>query len=330
MLKEFLQTAIADRYFPGAALAVIRGESVEILRVGNHTFEADSPVITANSIYDVASITKSIPTSCLALQLIESGKLHLDDKLITYIPEYVGNYREDITIEHLLRQSLTYSLRLSALKDEAPGDILEAIYVAEMKTKPGEAVYHSNATSILLSLILERVTGKPLDVVADEAFFTPLGMKHTTFHPDTSAVPTEYDRWRARIVQGEVHDESAFVLKNLHIPGSAGLFSSVNDLTLFIQMLLKGGEGYFSRSMVESMGTGLGWEVARPYMGEGATAHTFGKRGFTGCFVLVDVEKQLGVVFLANTTFPRRKPEQIHQDINEALRTNVMNLIWKL
>lgn len=333
MLKTFLEQAIADCHFPGAAVAVLRGGEVEFTLVGQHTYDPHSPVVTRDSLYDVASVTKSIPTACLVMTFLEAGKLRFDDKLITYVPEFRGSHREDITIEHLLRQSLNYRLRLSHLKGTSAAEVLEAIYTSELTHKPGEVVFQSNATSILLTMVLERVAGKGLDDLASELFFEPLGMSATTFHPDKQAVPTEHDTWRGRLMQGEVHDESAFTLRDMFVAGSAGLFSTVSDLSTFMQMLLSGGEyqgkRYFSAAMLESMGTGLGWEVNRPYMGEGASAHTFAKRGFTGCFVLADLEKQLGVVMLANTTYPKRKPEARHQDDQETMRTNLMNIIWK-
>lgn len=333
-LKERLEEAIAKQYFPGAVVGVVHRNGDRLIEAaGSGTYDSRAEAVTADSVYDTASITKSIPTSCLALQLVEQGKIRLTDKLITYLPELAHEYREQVTIEHVLRQSLVYDLRLSSLKNDPPEDILQAILGAALKAQPGEQVYHSNATSILLTLLLERVTGKELDVLAQEAFFDPLGMKATTFHP-TEAVPTEYDYWRERTIQGEIHDESAHALRDLLVVGSAGLFSTASDLLTFLEMLLNKGElhgqRYFSASMVESMGTGLGWEFDRLYMGLEHTPRSFGKRGFTGCMVVVDVEKDLGVVLLSNSTYPLRKSEQNHQNDNDEVRTDIMNLAWKL
>jgi CubicO group peptidase (beta-lactamase class C family) len=202
-----------------------------------------------------------------------------------------------------------------------------------------------NATSIILGLIVEKAGGKPLDVLADEIFFKPLAMDSTTFHPATvpndRVVPTERDDWRGRMVHGEVHDETAYTLSREIVPGNAGLFSTVPDLLTFLEMLLsKGtyrGKRYFSESTVDQMQTnqlraiggsaGLGWELCqKTFMGNFITPHAFGKSGFTGCLVVCDIPKCVGIVILSNVVYPKRPADR--SAINE-LRRDVSDIVFQ-
>ena len=318
--------AIEKQTFPGCVVAVIKNGKRSIFPFGKYTYDVDARSMRADSIFDVASITKSIPTASLALLLIDRGELRLDDKLISYIPEFQNPDREEVLIWHLLTHTLDFDLRLSSLKDQEPDTILEHIFTARLKSKPGITYAYVNAASVLLGLVIERISRKPLDVFAAEEFFTPLGMKRTTFHPSLfpkeEIAPTEFDTWRERLIQGEVHDESAHSLSKKYIVGSAGLFSTAPDLLTFLQMLLYKGtykrKKYISEEMIKKMYTnqlgkigtfgGLGWELCQPwFMGDYCGKETCGKTGFTGCSIVCDMTKGIAFVILSNSIFPQRK-----------------------
>jgi CubicO group peptidase (beta-lactamase class C family) len=293
------------------------------------------------SIYDVASITKAVPVSCLALQLLESGRLSLDDRLIDFVPAFRNPDKDLVRIRHLLTHTLHFAFPLSSMRAEPPEEIMRALLENPFASKPGSHFSYANATSILLGLVVENIFGGPLDRVADEIFFKPLGMHHTAFHPlqhfdRDRIVPSEVDASRGGVVQGEVHDESAWQLsqgKGHAIPGSAGLFSSAEDLLIFSHLLLNGGardgQRFFSESTIRSMHTnqissiggctGLGWELnQKRFMGNRHSENTFGKTGFTGCSLICEMERGIGWVLLSNCTYPRRKPNR--EAINEVRR----------
>jgi CubicO group peptidase (beta-lactamase class C family) len=182
-----------------------------------------------------------------------------------------------------------------------------------------------------LAEIIERLTGKPLDVLASASIFTPLEMKHTMYRPPQklwpSIAPTEVDNnLRHKLVQGEVHDENAFALGG--VSGHAGLFSTAPDLAAFCQMQLNGGVyahhrilkratiAQFTKPQQLSGGTRtLGWAV--PTEG-GSSGHyfsknSFGHTGFTGTSIWIDPDKQLFVVLLTNRVHPTRENTQIQQ-----------------
>jgi len=325
----YLRAAINRRIFSGCAAGWIVDGQENVVAMGRHTYDEDAPPVTAESLFDCASVTKAIPVSCLALHMVDRGTLKLDDRLIDFVPEYCGSFRSDIRLKHLLTHTLDFDFRLSECKDMPPEKLLVSVLNVKMGSAPGEKFCYANATSILLGMLLEKASGKPLHVLAEETFFEPLGMHDTTFFPDDAenCVPTEIDDWRGRAIRGEVHDESAWTLRKIMTAGSAGLFSTAPDLLKFIRMLLNGGEPFFNPATVTAMHTnqiphitdmctGLGWELNQEYMGTTRTPSTFGKTGFTGCAVIMDRSRNAGLVLLSNCTWPARKPTR--ELINEA------------
>ncbi len=323
---SLLDNAIDTQVFPGAAAAVIIGADYEIITTGRQTYDPASPMITPDSIYDVASLTKVLPVSCCALKLIEQGKLALDDLLISFVPEFSGSFREQITIHHLLTHTLDSTLRLSMCKDDHPDELLGKILSMQLRSRPGAHFNYSNATSILLGLVLEACTGKTLDLLGEEYFFAPLKMTRTGFNPRRFApleeiVPTEIDPWRGGVVAGEVHDESAWKFLP-RVVGSAGLFSTITDIVHFVVILMNSfnsDNGLFTPQTasqivksqldrVTGQCTGLGWELNQEsFMGRFRTATTFGKTGFTGCSIVADPSKMCAGILLSNHIFPKRR-----------------------
>ena len=350
LIESRISRAINERVFPACVVGIIKKSGQRlVLPAGNFTYEDNSPVVTADSIFDVASITKAIPTSSLALKLIDEGKLAPGDKLIDFIPEFRNRDRDEVLIRHLLTYTLDWDFYLSSLKNESADKILERILTADFQTKPGRKLDYINSTSILLGLLVEQVLGETLDTLGNKYFFEPLKMDRTTFWPlkkfdKEEIVPTENDDWRGGDIQGEVHDESTFVfMKDGRAIGSAGLFSTVQDLLNFLEMLLNKGElkgkRYFSPEIVNSMHTnqleylgesaGLGWELYQPrYMGQYCAKETFGKTGFTGCVVICDISKGVGMAMLSNATYPKRKPRQEHMATINAVRRDIADIIF--
>lgn len=326
-IKNRIIQAIKDKIFPGCVVGIVRKNGQKIvIPFGKFTYEKSSKIITQNSIFDVASITKSIPTSSLALKLVGEGKLNLDDKVIKYISELKNLDREKIMIKHLLTQTLDFGLRLSDLKDNVPEEILNVIFTTELKSKPGNKFSYTNAASILLGIVIERIYKDKLDKLADKYFFKPLNMTRTTFHPlklfdKNEIVPTEFDPWRGRLIQGEVHDESAYSLNKKMVVGSAGLFSTAPDLLSFLEMVLN------NDNLNKLAQKGLGWELNQPrYMGKYATKETFGKTGFTGCVVICNVEKEVGLVILSNYVYPQRKKDV---ELINKVRRDISDIVFK-
>jgi hypothetical protein len=147
-IKAVLNSAVKKHVFPGCVFGMVRkGDEASVLPIGRFTYENTSPRVRDNSIYDVASITKSIPVACLALKLIEDGHLNENDRLIQYVLEFTNPDRKEVHIKHLLTHTLNFGFRLSWYKDETPEKIMNIIFHSSFEDKPGEVFCYSNATS---------------------------------------------------------------------------------------------------------------------------------------------------------------------------------------
>lgn len=342
-VAELVNQGIAQRLFPGCAVGVVKIEPGDrrgqrpafFTYVAGHThYSLPSPLVSIETLYDVASLTKSVVTNSLAMWLVSAGKLHLTDHVTTYVPDLSWQSNQPVTIHHLLTYSVDVQLQLSQLKDLPADEIMAAVLSAPLGVEPGQSYHYINATSIVLGLVVERVSGKRLDQLATEVFFEPLGMRQTGFRmpelqvrstrtkstilaPAAVVAPTEIDSWRGRVIQGEVHDESSWTLQQAgRVSGAAGLFTSLSDLLLWETMLLSPAwrREFFSDEAVRAWSSpqlslpvpvGLGWELNAPWMGV-AGRQLIGKTGFTGCCLMMDMERQLGLVVLNNHTYPRR------------------------
>jgi len=301
--------AIGERVFPGCVIGVVRkkGER-EVWPFGHFTYDADSQKVAEDTIYDIASITKSIPTASLALVLIDDGRLRLSDKLIEYIPEFANKWREEVTIEQLMRYEI-HGLQLSTLKDKTPEEILQSAYSCELDDKPGTKHVYTNLPALLLGIVVERVNGDTLDKLAQKYFFDPLTMNRTSYFSHerltkSFIAPTEIENGKE--LRGIVQDESARAFaKAGRAVGHAGLFSTAPDILNFLEALLQGRYP----NVVDGAQRGLGWQAGDTrFMGKYAGPHTFGKTGFTGTSIVCDTERGIAFVILSNRTYPKRPP----------------------
>ncbi len=331
-VAELCRGAIEARTFPGCVVGYIRGGRTAVLPFGRLTYDAGDPVVTERTVYDLASITKSLPTSSVILMLVEDGRISLDQRVADFIPELNNEYREQILVRHLLTFTGSFDIggRLAEAARENPSRLLDLVFTAPPPAPPGARYLYTNAPSLLLGVIAERVCGQSLERIAHDRLFGPLGMERTTFRPafpEAEIAPTEAGPQGE--VRGKVHDPAARALiTHGQIPGHAGLFSTAGDLLRFAQMLLDGGElggrRYFGREMIAAMHTnqipgltppvGLGWVVGRPeMMGSQASVETFGKTGFTGTMMLMDPSKNMALVALSNRTYPKPSEKQANQ-----------------
>ena len=300
-----------------------------------------------DTIFDIASVTKVCPTAVLALKLILENKLTLDDLVVKYIPELQTNFKEEFFIRHLLTHAVDYRVRTSSLKEKSPDEILDFLCHYQFDKKPGTIFNYGNPANILLGIIIQRITGKRLDILAKEILFEPLEMKRSTYFPlkhfdKKEIAATEYCSFRKRKIQGEVHDESAFVLEQKFPVGSAGMFSCVSDLLNFSEMLLK--DGLFKSRRILPPGilklittnglesiqesASFGFELnANKFMGTKHSDKTFGKTGFTGASIVCDAKKQAAVVLLSDFTWPHRETNanrinQFRESLSDAFLKN--------
>lgn len=301
--------AIQERVFPGCVVGVVRADGTrDVLPFGRFTYDATSPTVAEDTIYDLASVTKSIPLAALVAVFIEEGRLKSDDAVKTYLPELHNDY--GATIEDLLTYRV-HGPRMAHLRYATFEEIRTHILEHGFESAPGEARY-TNLPAFLLGLIVERVAGEILPALADRYFFGPLDMADATFFPhDIARVPpTEFVDGAE--VRGIVHDESARVFsKARRAVGHAGLFSTAPDLLNFVETMLYGD----MPAVLRSAQKGWGWQQGEEwFMGDHFSAGSFGKTGFTGTSIAVDPKKGLGLVILSNRTYPTRPADAVSVD----------------
>lgn len=332
-LDTLIRNAIDSTAFPGAVLAIGRdGVVAKLEAYGHFTYDEERPVAT-NSLFDLASLTKVVATTTAAMQLYDAGKLQLDTPVGDYLPRFRQSGKEDVTIRHLLTHTsglIPYRrfYETGTVRREA---LIDSVLAESLEYEPGAEMRYSDFSMIALMLVIERISGQPFDEYAEEHIFEPLGMRDTGFmasgSPNPEVVPTERDRtFRRRLVQGEVHDETAWILGG--VSGHAGLFSSAEDLVKFAHMLLDEGRvdgrpfispetlRLFTTVQDPALSTrALGWDTKSPEgyssAGAGFGPDSFGHTGFTGASFWVDPDTGLFVILLTNRVYPTRNNRRI-------------------
>jgi len=324
-LDSILEAALADRAAPGAAIAVGRsGRIVASKGYGRTDWAQGAPAVTDSTLYDLASLTKVVATTTAAMILEEEGRLDLDRAVAHYLPGFNAPDKAAITPRMLLAHNSGMS-SYHVLYREAKGreEYLKAINARPLAHPPGTRTEYIDWNLIVLQLVIERVTGEPLDGFLRKRVFEPLGMRDTRFNPPESLrpriAPTEVQAFRGGQVWGVVHDENAWSLGG--VAGHAGLFSSARDLAVFATMMLNGGEyggvrilrpetisRWTRRQNPGTSSRALGWDT--PYPGSSAGRYfsptSFGHTGFTGTSIWMDPVNGVFVVLLTNRINPTR------------------------
>jgi CubicO group peptidase (beta-lactamase class C family) len=321
---------------------------VKLKGYGHHAYESLQP-ITPESPFDLASLTKVVATTPAVMKLYESDQLSLDAPVTEYWPAFGSNGKERVTVRHLLthtsglrpfhhpvhlvpgnpfaRLPLPYTpfYRLEMLERS---DMYGFIARDTLQYTPGTEQVYSDLGMITMAHLVERITDRPLGDYLHEQLYDPLGMDDTGFRETgprarvPQVVPTERDySFRLRTMRGEVHDEAAYIMGGTS--GHAGLFSTVQDLALYADMLIRSGQSQdtrfyrretidlFTRPVSPDRHTrALGWDTKSPdgYSSAGDLfgPESFGHTGFTGTSLWIDPEQELFVVLLTNRVHPNR------------------------
>jgi len=365
-LDAYIERALADGVAPGAAMAVgRRGQLVRLRGYGRMDHGAESAPVTPFSLYDVASLTKVVGTTTAAVLLAEEGRLSLDDPVVRHLPGFDrGDPRKaEITVRDLL-------LHRSGLPAYRPfhgelrgrGRILEAVFDLPLTTSARTVTTYSDIGFMTLAWVVEAAAGESLDAFLARRLFGPLGMVDTGFLPDPAELPriapTERGTpGRPYLIHGEVHDENAFAMGG--VAGHAGLFSSVQDLAVFAQVMLDRGAVHpcehrpgagrpcgsmstpiqlrflpsevveaFMRREDPDVSRTLGWDTpsGRSSAGDFFSERSFGHTGFTGTSIWIDPELELFVVLLTNRVNPTAE-NNLHVPFRRAVHDGVVTAI---
>jgi uncharacterized protein YbbC (DUF1343 family)/CubicO group peptidase (beta-lactamase class C family) len=360
-LDKIIDGEILKKQLPGAVVVAGRqGRIVWRRAYGNRALEPAQEPMTVDTVFDLASLTKVVATATSMMILVERGLVRLGDPVANYIPAFAAMGKKNITVEQLLihRSGLIAD---NDIKDyeQGPEKALENIWRLAPLAEAGSKFIYSDVNYIVLAEIVRRVSGEPIDEFAEENIFRPLGMKDTAYTPlkrlgegvKARTAPTERRGGGASgadgqrdWMRGEVHDPRAYLLGG--VAGHAGLFSTVDDLAIYCQMILNGGQ-YQGARILSPLGVsrmtearaaaggstdgvlrGIGWDISSGYSanrGDLFPIGSFGHTGFTGTSIWIDPASETFVIFLSNRVHPRIDPDR-PQNIN-SLRGRVATVV---
>ncbi|MFD7493756.1 serine hydrolase [Streptomyces sp. NPDC059832] len=342
--EKFLSDSPKHPWYAGAVLLAGRGGTVALhqpigkaVRYAAYDEKTDTGVefppdrqipMAEDTVFDLASVSKLF-TSILAVQQIERGTLELEAKVASYLPDFAGGGKQDITIRQLLTHTSGFRAWIPLYKAPTREGKLQLLWNEVPASPPGTVYLYSDLNLISLQLVLEKITGRTQDVLLREQITAPLGMHRTRYNPPASWKPkiaaTEDARlpWSGLdrgLVWGEVHDENAYSLDG--VAGHAGVFSCAWDLAILARTLLNG--GVYGRARILSADSvdllftdfntafpgdahGLGFELYQHwYMGAMATPRTAGHTGFTGTSLVLDPTTDSFLIVLGNSVHPVR------------------------
>ena len=343
-MNSAIEADIAQKHLPGAVVLVSRkGQVVWRKAYGARAVEPSREVMTTDTIFDLASLTKVVATATSIMILVERGKVRLGDPVSVYIPEIKGEGRDRITIEQLLTHRAGYAPDFD-LRERWTGydEAIKRLIKEPLRNPPGSRFVYSDIGFIALGEVVHRVSGLMLDKFAQQNIFGPLGMKDTGFRLRATLksriAPTEKRRGQLSYLgdsadnagaagetwlRGEVHDPTSYRMEG--VAGHAGLFSTADDLAIYCQMIMNGGQYRGVRILapltVEEMTRprlvsatgwtrGLGWDINSSFSsnrGDLFPLGSFGHTGFTGTSIWIDPASEMFVIFLSNRVHPDGK-----------------------
>lgn len=366
-----LQEIEAD-HIPGAVIQVKKGDSILHRAAYGYAQKYDYNLellenpdpMTTNHLFDLASLTKVCATTFGIMKLVDEGSISVDDPIHKYLPEFDEGEKSQITIRHLLTHT-SGSAQWVPTYYHASSREERYKYIAKLplKWKVGEARHYSDLGFMLLGDIIERVSGQQLDQYLQEQLYQLLNLKHTAFNPlekgfkkiaatshgnpfekqmvydddfgyTVDEDPQSWDEWREYTLQGQVNDGNAWYA-NGGVAGHAGLFSTIDDLQVLVDVLMnKGtsdGRQLISSSVIDTFLTrdrynnGLGWAMdADIISAEGAPTGTFGHTGFTGTNILVVPQDSLSIILLTNRQNVGRQQNGYYFNLGQ-LRQEIYN-----
>lgn len=381
-IDTIAKQAIMAKAMPGMVVLVAKdGQIVYEKAFGSHTYTGSQPVKTTD-LYDLASVTKIAATTVAIMKLYDEGKIDVDQTLGFYLPELRGSNKASLTIRQVMThragllgwipfykqtvtktrrsvrpstkyyrttKSSTYNVSVTE-KLFMRNDFVSTMWaqIRNSKLRTSNNYRYSDLGFYLLSKVVLKVSGKPLDEYVAETYYETLGMQRTLFNPWKKfplekMVPTEEDHsFRNQRVRGYVHDMGAAMLGG--VSGHAGLFSDATGLAVLMQMLVNegtyGGQqlldsatvAAFTRREPTSTRTGLGFDLfkANPNMKIGmpqnASGRTYGHIGFTGTCTWADPVNNVVYVFLANRTYPSVDNFRINK---LGIRSRILGVVYE-
>ncbi len=373
--------------FPGAVLAIVKaGKILKLTAYGdakqyqqNDLMLLRPEPMQTNTLFDLASNTKIFATNFALMKLVSEGRLNINNRVSDYLTEYQGDGRELRQVKDLLTHKAGYppvfdfhrkdtrygEAFFSQASDTTKQLLLTSVPLA---SEPSAQHVYSDIDYMILGVLIERISGQPLDKYLEQHIYAPLKLNNTLFNPlkkgfnrqqfaatelsgNTRDGRIHFDNIRTNVLQGQVHDERAFYSLD-GVAGHAGLFSNAPDLAVLCQVLLnKGGYGdkqIFNASSLAQFLTpqstdetyGLGFRLAgnnqarRWHFGPYASPQAYGHTGWTGTVTVIDPAYDLAIILLTNARHsPIKGSEKRYQFVGKNYETaqygSIVSLIYE-
>ncbi len=366
-VEDAFNEAVSNGVFPGAVVLVAKGENVVLEQAfGSRSLLPEKTPMETDTIFDLASLTKCIATTTAIMLLVKERKIRLDDKVTRFVPNFGVFNKIHVSFRYLLAhcsglaawqpyyEEIIKGEKVGGLKyvasRAAESFVIERVHREKPLAPAGTQVLYSDLGFIVLSEIVEQISGRSLDRFCQERIFQPLGLESTffvdltqllarRFQPDLKKVaPTENCPWRKKIICGEVHDDNAYAMGG--VAGHAGLFSSARDIHRYLTRLrlcYDGNDSFLPAELVkeffrrdESVSGStytLGWDTpsqANSSSGSQFSPLSVGHLGFTGVSIWWDLEKNCSIILLTNRIHPSRNNDKIRD-----FRPQIHDLIMK-
>ncbi|MGW3347887.1 serine hydrolase domain-containing protein [Nonomuraea rubra] len=333
-IEHLLQEGVRTKVYPGAVWAV--GDADGIVASGCcgllDPTDPERPM-RLDTVFDIASLTKIVAVWSVIGSLWQEDRLKLHDPLASLMPNIKGYQLGDVTVHHLLTHTAGVPLRanLRNLYGTDPQKIRDGVLREPLHRLPGQAVEYTDRAALILGFLAEQLTDTPLDQLAQDHVWHPLGMTSTRFGPLTAdltqrCAPTEYDQDSSKHLRGVPHDFSARLLGG--VCGIAGVFSVMNDLALFLRHLLRPvtpeagfGAPWTRESLQIRTGDlqpsrGLFWH---PAAGTTQEDDIYVHYGFTGTGMWISRRRNRWALLLTNKLYYGRDRQQL-TDVRNAFR----------
>jgi CubicO group peptidase (beta-lactamase class C family) len=335
-VTTYLDSAVAAGAAPGAVLGVSIGGRRFFYGTGR-LGQDDASRPDSSTVYDLASMTKVVGLTTIAMMAVDEGRLDLDAPVRRYVPAFQGRDKERVTVRHLLTHSSGLrGFRLLYKETSTRDEALALTDTTALDTVPGTRFVYSDLGIIVLTQAIEHIYGERIDSLFAERVAGPLGLASTRYLPPASwlprIAPTENDPWRGHVIRGEVHDENTARLGG--VSGHAGLFSDALDLVRFGEWIAGGlgkapGPLHLTRALVSAepptprslpafatrqnippgSSRALGWDTPSGASSAGTrlSPSSIGHTGFTGTSIWIDPSRDLVIVLLSNRVHPTRE-----------------------
>jgi CubicO group peptidase (beta-lactamase class C family) len=342
-VADLLRQAVEAHVFPAASVEVGRRDGVVWnAAFGGFTYDPYATITTPDTIFDLASLTKVLATTTLAMRAVDDGRIALDDRVSQWLPTWRGADRAEVTIRHLLTHSSGLTAYLPFYRDfTGRAEFEHAICSLPLEYRPDSQSIYSDLGFILLGFILEKAAARAKSYTGAAGSFDPAAALSEQFRHVASFItsepirfnpprpwrarcaPTEIDEWRGRLLIGEVHDENCWALGGA--AGHAGLFGTAAAVGAFARAAMHtiGGQpilanpetmrAFIAKQAVPGSSRALGWDTMLPSSSCGRllSASAIGHTGFTGTSLWIDWERDLYVVLLTNRVHPTRANDGI-------------------